>query len=331
MSIRIIAEAGVNHNGSLELAKRLALAAKEAGADIVKYQTFVPELLATGSAVKAEYQQRETGAGESQLEMLRKLALTYDEFIRLKQHCQSIGITFLSTAFEAQSAAFLHAIGSTLWKIPSGEVTNYPLLKQIAGYGQETVLSTGMCRMDEVADAVEVLQTNGCGPLTLLHCTTAYPTPYAQINLRAMDALAQRFSLPVGFSDHSQGIAIPIAAAARGAAVLEKHFTLDRTMVGPDHSASLEPQELAAMVAAVRQVETALGSGLKEPTETELLNIRVARKSIVAACAIAGGERFTEANLTTKRPGAGISPMQWNRIIGQRAARAFDKDEPICL
>lgn len=332
MSIRIIAEAGVNHNGNLSLAKELALAAKKAQADVVKFQTFIPELVVTSSAEKAAYQKEETGAGESQLDMVRKLALTFDEFRELKSYCEQIGIAFLSTGFDLQSITFLHDdLGCTLWKIPSGEITNLPLLRQIAGYGQEIILSTGMSTLDEVAAAMDVLESNGCGALALLHCTTAYPAAFEEINLRAMDTLAERFHLPVGFSDHTPGIAIPMAAAARGATVIEKHFTLDRNMEGPDHKASLEPDELAAMVAGIRQVEVSLGTGKKAPTETEKLNMQVARKSIIAARPIAEGEVFTAENLTMKRPGTGISPMQWDAVIGQKASRSFEEDELICL
>ena len=331
MRMRVIAEAGVNHNGRLDLAKELADAAKAAGADIVKYQTFVPELLVTERAPKAQYQERETGANESQLAMLRKLALSYDEFRELKAYCEQIGIAFLSTAFDLQSISFLHQLGCRLWKIPSGEVTNLPLLRKIAGYHAPVILSTGMCRMEEVADAVAALQAGGCGDITLLHCTTAYPSPYEQINLRAMEALKSRFGLPVGLSDHSQGLEISVAAVALGAAVIEKHFTLDRQMAGPDHKASLEPDELKAMVDAIRHVEAALGDGKKQPTATELSNMQVARKSIVAARDIQLGEELTEDNLTTKRPGTGISPMRWDEVIGRKASRPFAKDEPIWL
>lgn len=331
MSIRIIAEAGVNHNGSLALAKQLALTARQAGADIVKYQTFVPEKLASASAAKADYQKSETGAGESQVDMLRKLALSFDEFRELKTYCDEIGIAFLSTAFEEQSVDFLYELGMKLWKIPSGEVTNLPLIRRVAGYRQEIILSTGMCTLKEVGATVAELRSASDAPLTLLHCTTSYPVPFDQINLSAMDTLAERFGLPVGFSDHSQGIAVAIAAAARGAIVIEKHFTLDRGMEGPDHKASLEPAELTAMIAGIRQVEAALGDPRKQPTEAERAIMQVARKSIVASREIACGEIFTPENLTTKRPGIGLSPMRWDELMGRRAARAFAKDELICL
>lgn len=331
MSIQIIAEAGVNHNGSLALARELARKAKEAGADMVKYQTFIPELLVTSSAEKAAYQKQTTGAAESQLDMVRKLALSQEDFIKLKAYCHEIGIQFLSTAFDLESVDFLHSLGCALWKLPSGEITNLPYLRKIAAFGQRVILSTGMSTLEEVAAALNVLQSGGTQDITLLHCTTAYPAPYAQINLRAMDTLAEAFGLPVGYSDHSQGIAISCAAASRGAVVLEKHFTLDRHMEGPDHQASLEPDELGQMVAAIRAIELALGSGEKAPTALEKESSRVARKSIVAKVPIQQGDRFTEDNLTTKRPGTGLSPMEWDNILGKTAPKAFEKDDAIWL
>lgn len=330
--IRIIAEAGVNHNGSLEMAKALAVQARNAGADIVKYQTFVPELLVTRKAEKAGYQKETTGdAGESQLEMLRKLALSREAFVELKAFCEQIGIRFLSTAFDMQSVDFLRALGCDLWKIPSGEITNLPYLRKIAGFGQEVIISSGMATVDEIGAALAGLQKGGAGRITLMHCTTAYPAPVDQINLRAMRTMAERFGVPVGYSDHSEGISIPCAAAALGATVLEKHFTLDRTLEGPDHRASLEPKELGQMVKSVRAIEAALGDGVKAPTPLELENAKVARKSIVASRRIEAGERLTEENLTVKRPGTGLSPMLWDAVLGTRAARAFEEDEQICL
>lgn len=328
--IRIIAEAGVNHNGNLETAKKLALAAKNAGADAVKYQTFLPEKLVTKTAQKANYQIVTTGAEESQFEMLCKLALPFEAFAELKDYCEQIGIAFLSTAFDPESATFLHELGCKTWKIPSGELTNLPFLRQIAAFRQEVILSTGMATMKEIGETVQVLQNGGAGRIILLHCTTAYPAPYDQINLKAMLSLKKAFGLPVGYSDHSRGIDVPIAAAALGATVIEKHFTLDRSMEGPDHKASLEPDELKRMTKAVRTVELALGSGKKEPTPLEIENSKAARKSIVASCMIQKGELFTEENLTTKRPGTGLSPMLWDKIIGTRAVKDFGKDEPIC-
>ena len=329
MSVRIIAEAGVNHNGDFETAKQLALKAKEIGADIVKYQVFIPELLVTETAKKAEYQEERTGKNESQLDMLSKLALSFQQFRDLKAYCKEIGIAFMATGFDAKSISFLHDIGCNLWKIASGEVTNLPLLRQIASYGGEVILSTGMCDLEEIRQSLEVFA--GKAGVTLLHCTTAYPAPFEQINLRAMLTLRDAFRLPIGYSDHSQGIAVPIAAVAMGAQIIEKHFTLDKNMAGPDHKASLDPHEFSDMVAAIRQVEAALGTGLKSPTATERSNMQVARKSIVAARNISKGEIFTADNLTTKRPGTGISPMLWDQVMGRPANRDYTKDELICL
>ena len=329
--IRIIAEAGVNHNGDPELAKELARQAKQAGADIIKFQTFVPEKLVTRSAEKAGYQQQTTGSGESQLAMLRKLALGRETFFELKAYCDEIGIQFLSTAFDPESIELLRELGCELWKIPSGEITNLPYLRRIASFGQPVIASTGMATMEEIRDLLRVLQEGGAGAITLLHCTTAYPTPFEQVNLKAMLTLRDAFRVPVGYSDHTQGISVPCAAAALGAQVLEKHFTLDRNMEGPDHKASLEPAELKAMVKAVREIETALGDGNKQPTALELENAKVARKSIVAGRAIRKGETFTKDNLTVKRPGTGISPMAWDSVLGQKAVRDFEEDELICL
>lgn len=329
--ILIIAEAGVNHNGELKLAKELALKAKEAGADIVKYQMFVPENLVTHTAQKAGYQKAATGGKESQLDMLKKLALSRDEFIELKAYCEEIGIKFLSTAFDLESVDALREMGCDLWKIPSGEITNLPYLRYIASFGQPVIMSTGMATMEDIEAAIEALRQNGAGDITVLHCTTAYPTPYEQINLKAMCTIAERFGFPVGYSDHSKGISVPCAAAALGAVVLEKHFTLDKTMEGPDHKASMEPDELKAMVDAVRAIELAMGDGNKRPTELEIENSKVARKSIVAKRRIDKGETLTEDNLTTKRPGTGVSPMLWDQVIGTKAVKDFEEDELICL
>lgn len=329
--IRIIAEAGVNHNGDLGLAKELARQAKQAGADIIKYQTFVPELLVTRRAEKAKYQEETTGSGESQLDMLRKLALSREDFIELKAYCEEIGIQFLSTAFDMESIQLLRELGCELWKIPSGEITNLPYLRKIASFGQPVIVSSGMATMEDIRNTLKVLQNGGAGEITLLHCTTAYPTPFEQVNLKAMMTLRDTFQIPVGYSDHTQGISIPCAAAALGAQVLEKHFTLDRNMEGPDHKASLEPEELKAMVKAVREIEAALGSEKKQPTVLELENAKVARKSIVARVSIRKGEKLTEENLAVKRPGTGISPMRWDEVIGREAIRDFEEDELICL
>lgn len=329
--IQIIAEAGVNHNGSLALAKKMAYEAKQAGADIVKYQTFVPKLLVTNTAQKAGYQQETTLRTESQLTMLEKLALSQVDFIELQRYCKQIEIRFLSTPFDEESVDFLHQMGCDLWKIPSGEITSLPYLRQIAAFHQPVIMSTGMATLEEIQDALNVLRSGGAEQITLLHCTTAYPAPFEQINLRAMDTLAERFGLPVGYSDHSRGIAVSCAAAARGAAVLEKHFTLDCNMEGPDHKASLEPNELKRMVDSIREIELALGDGRKQPTALELENSKAARKSITAKRRISAGEAFSADNLTIKRPGTGISPMRWDEVLGTLATKAFDEDEQIWL
>lgn len=326
--VLIIAEAGVNHNGSIELAKKLIDAAKECGADIVKFQTAKADALVSGYAPMAEYQKKNTGKTESQKDMLQKLLLGYDAFTELAAYCKSKGIEFLSTPFDLGSIDFLEPL-VRFWKVPSGEITNLPYLIKIASTRKSVVLSTGMSTLSEVREAVDVLRRYGTEDITLLHCTTQYPTPYDEVNLNAMLALKKEFGFSVGYSDHTKGIEIPIAAAAMGAVVLEKHFTLDCNMEGPDHKASLEPNELAAMVRAVRNVEAAMGSFEKKPSPSECANIAVARKSIVAACAIRKGDVFTEHNLTTKRPGSGISPMKWHEVLGTKAIRDFGEDELI--
>ena len=326
--ILIIAEAGVNHNGSMELAKKLVDTAKECGADIVKFQTAKLSSLVSKSAPMAEYQKENTGKEESQKAMLSKLLLPFEDYKVLADYCREVGIKFLSTPFDVESIDFLDPL-LDIWKVPSGEITNYPYLVKIAKTGKDIILSTGMCVMTEVEDAVKVLRDNGAGKITILHCTTNYPTPMEDVNLKAMLTLKERFGCDVGYSDHTRGIEVPIAAAALGATVLEKHFTLDRNMEGPDHKASLEPDELRDMVLAVRNIEKALGDGVKEPTEVELKNRLVARKSIIAARDIKKGEVFTEDNLTTKRPGSGISPMKWNEVIGRKAGRDYEEDEMI--
>lgn len=331
MSAYIIAEAGVNHNGSFDLACRLADAAKAAGADCVKYQTFVAKHLVSSSARKAEYQKAATGNDESQLQMLNALALSFSAFDKLKAYCDEIGITFLSTPFDFESIDFLSTIDMPFWKVPSGEVTNLPYLLAIAKTKKPVVLSTGMCEMEEIEAALAVLKTNGTPEITLLHCNTEYPTPFADVNLRAMETLRQRFGVKVGYSDHTQGIEVPIAAAALGATVIEKHFTLGRNMEGPDHKASLEPHELKAMVDGIRHIEAALGSGEKTASPSEEKNRPIARKSIIARRAIRKGEELTEENLTVKRPGSGISPMRWFEVLGTRAVRDFEEDELIEL
>lgn len=329
--IRIIAEAGVNHNGSLEMAKRLVDAAAEAGADYVKFQTFKAENLVTGKASKAEYQKKNTGESEeSQLAMLRKLELSESDHRELKDYCQKKGIKFLSTPFDLESIEFLHSLGLDLWKIPSGEITNYPYLRKIAGYNEEVVMSTGMCSPEDVEAALQALAENGqdIGKVTLLHCNTQYPTPMCDVNLLAMNSL-RKYVRNVGFSDHTAGIEVPVAAAALGASVIEKHFTLSRDLPGPDHKASLEPDELKAMIRAIRNIEVALGSSEKGVTPSEAGNKEIARKSIVASRMIRKGDILGEDNMTAKRPGTGISPMRWKDIEGTVAIRDFDIDELI--
>lgn len=331
----IIAEAGVNHNGSIELAKQLVEKAVEAGVDYIKFQTFKASKLVTKAAKQAEYQQRNIGGQEnSQYQMLKKLELTPEEHEVLIDYCHQLGIKFFSTAFDFDSIEYLHSLDLGLWKIPSGEVTNYPFLKRIAAYNEKTILSTGMCDMEDVRAAVNALYKNGLSKenLILLHCNTEYPTPFEDVNLKAMDALRKEFDVEVGYSDHTKGIEVPIAAVALGATVIEKHFTLDRNMEGPDHKASLEPDELKAMVSAIRNIEQAVGGdGTKHVSESERKNIAIARKSIVAACDIKAGEVFTEQNLTVKRPGSGISPMCWEEVLGMKAKRNFAEDELIEL
>jgi len=330
MGIYIIAEAGVNHNGSFDLACRLVDSAKAAGVDCIKFQTFNSEKLVSHSAQKAEYQKNSTGEG-SQAEMLKKLELSYDEFLKLKEYCDKVGVCFLSTPFDIDSIAFLNTINMPFWKIPSGEVTNYPYLLEIAKTGKPVVMSTGMCEISEIEDAIKVLKNNGTTVIKLLHCNTEYPTPFEDVNLKAMLTLNEHFGLDIGYSDHTKGIEVPIAAAALGATIIEKHFTLDRKMEGPDHMASLEPNELAQMVQSIRNIEKALGNGKKTPSPSEKKNITIARKSIVAKRFIKTGEILCEENLTVKRPGNGISPMLWKSIIGTKAVRDFDEDELIEL
>ena len=330
MSVYIIAEAGVNHNGSFELACRLADAAKEAGADCVKYQTFKSENLVSKDAQKAEYQKKTTG-DSSQQDMLKKLELSYDSFVRLKEYCDKIGICFLSTPFDFESIDFLKSLDMPFWKIPSGEVTNYPYLVALAKTGKPVVMSTGMCEMNEISDAIKVLKDNGTKDIKLLHCNTEYPTPFEDVNLTAMKTMREAFGVEVGYSDHTKGIEVPIAAVALGATIIEKHFTLDRNMEGPDHKASLEPQELKQMVRSIRNIEKAIGTGDKTPSASEKKNITIARKSIVAKKEIKAGEIFTVENITVKRPGTGISPMRWNEVLGTKAVRDFNEDEKIEL
>ena len=330
MAVYIIAEAGVNHNGSFALACKLVDAAKNSGADCIKFQTFKAKNLVSKYAEKADYQKKTTG-DSSQQEMLKKLELSYDEFLQLKEYCKEMGITFLSTPFDFESIDFLNSIDMEFWKVPSGEVTNLPYLVALAKTHKPVVMSTGMCEMKEIEDAVAVLKQYGTTNITLLHCNTEYPTPFEDVNLKAMQTMRDAFHLEVGYSDHTKGIEVPIAAVALGATVIEKHFTLDRNMEGPDHKASLEPQELAEMVCCIRNIEKALGTGDKTPTPSEKKNIVVARKSIVAKSKIKAGDTLTEDNVTVKRPGTGISPMKWFEVLGTKAVKDFDEDELIIL
>lgn len=329
--VTVIAEAGVNHNGDIELARQMVVAAKQAGADYVKFQTAIPELVISTYAPKAEYQKATTGADESQLEMCRKIHLPLSDYAGLKVYCDEVGIGFMSTPFDLVSIDCLAELGMDYWKIPSGEITNLPYLRKIASYGGRVILSTGMSTLDEVENAVRILESNGTGRenIILLHCTTQYPTPFGAVNLRAMDALATLGCASVGYSDHTQGIAVPVAAVALGASVIEKHFTLDRSLPGPDQTASLEPDELRQMVDEIRQVELAIGDGEKKVTEVERPNIEVARKSIVATKFIRKGDVLSEDNLTVKRPGSGVSPMLWDSVIGTVAVADFLPDQPI--
>lgn len=336
--VLIIAEAGVNHNGSIEHAKRLIDKAVEAGVDIIKFQTFKSEKLVSKAARLAEYQQRnidknQMSAAEGQLVMLKKLELSPQDHEELINYCNEKDIRFFSTAFDMDSIDYLYSLNMGLWKIPSGEITNYPYLHKIAQYHEPVILSTGMCELSDIEAAVNVLLEFGVqkDQITILHCNTEYPTPFQDVNLKAMLEIGEKFGVQIGYSDHTKGIEVPIAAVALGATVIEKHFTLDKNMEGPDHKASIEPDELKAMVSAIRNIEQALGTGHKTISDSERKNIEIARKSIVAACPIKAGEMFTENNLTVKRPGYGISPMRWNEVIGTLATKDFEEEEVIVL
>ena len=331
MNVLIIAEAGVNHNGDLGLAKQLIDVAAEAGADFVKFQTFNANSLVTHTAKKADYQTKNTDGNESQHEMLRRLELTPAMHIELIAHCALRNIGFLSTGFDIESVELLVSLGQNLFKIPSGEITNLPYLRHIGRLGKPVILSTGMASLGEIESAIDVLGQAGTprSILTVLHCTTEYPTPMAEVNLRVMQSIHNAFGVEVGYSDHTPGIEVAIAAVALGATVIEKHFTLDRNLPGPDHKASLEPHELKAMVTAIRNIEIALGDGIKRLTPSEAKNKPVARKSLVASHPIKAGEVFSTQNITAKRPGTGISPMRWDTILGRRARRDFALDELI--
>jgi N,N'-diacetyllegionaminate synthase len=328
----IIAEAGVNHNGSLALAKQLVDVAAEAGVDYVKFQTFKAEKIASKSATKAEYQKNTTEKNESQFDMLKRLELSEENHFELIDYCKTKNIQFLSTPFDLDSIDFLKSIGIKLGKIPSGEITNLPYLRKMAHSFEKLVMSTGMTSMDELKASLNVLIKSGVSKenITILHCNTEYPTPFEDVNLKAMLSIGKKTGVKIGYSDHTLGIDVPIAAVALGATLIEKHFTLDNTMEGPDHRASLEPHELIAMVKSIRNVENALmGSGTKIPSASESKNKEIARKSILAATFIKKGETFSEKNLTVKRPGNGISPMKWDSVLGKKAKRDFAEDELI--
>jgi N,N'-diacetyllegionaminate synthase len=329
----IIAEAGVNHNGEIMLAKKLIDVAAEAGANLVKFQTFSADRLVTQTAALADYQTQTTVGIKTQHAMLHRLELSHEMHDELIAHCRTRRIGFFSAAFDMDSVNLLAGLGQDLFKIPSGEITNLPYLRHIGQLGKEVILSTGMASLGDVEAAIDALEVAGTPRqrITALHCTTEYPTPMREVNLRAMQILQTAFDVRVGYSDHTSGIEVAVAAVALGASVIEKHFTLDRNLPGPDHQASLEPQELKAMVMAIRNVEQALGDGIKRLTPGEARNKPIVRKSIVASCDIRAGEIFSSENLTVKRPGTGISPMRWDEVVGYRAGRDFAVDELITL
>ena len=325
----VIAEAGVNHNGDLLLAKKLVDVAVDSGADVVKFQTFQANSLATEHAEQASYQQKALDISEGQLSMLKRLELQPDDHHELIHYCHHRNIEFLSTAFDTASVDLVASLNLKRWKIPSGEITNLPYLRQVASHGQPVILSTGMANLAEIEAAISALEDVGLSrtQITVLHCTTEYPTPPEEVNLRAMNTIAQAFGVSVGYSDHTDGIVVPIAAVAMGAIVIEKHLTLDRNMHGPDHKASLEPDQFSAMVSGIRTLERALGDGIKMPTESEIPNKVVVRKSLVASRPIKKGDIFTDLNVTSKRPGSGISPMYWDLLIGRTSSRNYLPDE----
>ena len=324
----IIAEAGVNHNGSLDLAYQLIDVAKEAGADAVKFQTFKAENVVSRLADKAEYQKKTTGADKSQLEMIKKLELSFEGFVKLKKYCDKKGIMFLSTPFDHQSIDFLYDLVD-IYKIPSGEITNHPYLKHITAKNKPIIMSTGMANLGEVEEAINTIRSvNSKAKISLLHCTTNYPTPYEEVNLKAMQTLAVAFKLPVGYSDHTLGIEAPVAAVAMGAKIIEKHFTLDKKLPGPDHKASLEPDELKEMVKAIRNIEMALGGGIKKPNKSEIEIMKVARRSLIATRDIKVGETIKESDIAIKRPGVGILPKFKDIIIGMKLINGIRQDEP---
>lgn len=330
----IIAEAGVNHNGSVDTAMKMIDAAVEAGADYVKFQTFKAKKLVNQNAEKADYQKNNLkDADESQYKMLKKLELDLDTHRKLIQYCNKKKIGFLSSAFDPDSIELLHTLKLDYWKIPSGEITNFPYLKKIGQYNEKIILSTGMSNMDDIADALDALTNSGTdkNKIFVLHCNTEYPTPMIDVNLNAMRTIREKLNVKVGYSDHTLGIEVPVAAVALGAMVIEKHFTLSRTTEGPDHKASLEPEELIQMVRAIRNIELALGNGIKKPSKSESKNINIVRKSIYALTDIQKGEKFSEENLITKRPAGGLSAMMWEEVIGKKAKKDFKPDDLIEL
>ena len=331
MSVFIIAEAGVNHNGSIELAKQLIDVASNSGADAVKFQTFKAENLVSKNTQKAEYQKKTTDILESQFDMIKKLELDVNTHKELIAYCQEKNIMFLSTPFDHDSIDFLNELGLKIFKIPSGDITNFPYLKRVGALGKQVILSTGMSTLKEVGDALTILVGTGTqkANITVLHANTMYPTPMEDVNLNAMLAIQEEFGVAIGYSDHTLGIEVDIAAVAMGASIIEKHLTLDKTMEGPDHKASLEPEELKDMVAAIRNIENALGSYEKKPSPSEIVNMDVARKSIVASCIIKKGELLSDKNLIAKRPGTGLSPMKWDAVIGTKATKNYQEDELI--
>lgn len=330
--VLIIAEAGVNHNGSLEMAKQIVGQAKWAGADIIKFQTWKTENVVTRTAPKVAYQKENDRQGDTQYEMLKKLELPYEDFLTLHTYCEKVGIEFMSTADEYESASFLQPLQKQ-FKVGSAELTDWPFLRKLAAFKKPIILSTGMADLDEIRQAVQLLKLEGVEQelITVLHCSTLYPTPFDEVNLQAMKTIQKELGVKIGYSDHTVGIEVPIAAVALGAKVIEKHFTLDRTLPGPDHKASTEPREFKQMVESIRNIELALGSAIKEPTENERKNRLLVRKSIVAKRTIQVGEMFTEDNIAVKRPGLGLSPIHWDRIIGKTAKKKFDPDELIFL
>ncbi len=333
MKTLIIAEAGINHNADLSMALRLVDVAVQAGADVVKFQTAVPEEVVTKHAKMAQYQIKNTGLEESQLAMTKRIHLPMEDFIAIKAYCISKNIAFSTTAFGPQSLAFIKKLDLPFYKIPSGEITNLPYLRTIGSFDKPIILSTGMANLGEIEDAISELEGVGKkrADITVLHCTTEYPAPMHEVNLRAMATISAAFGTRVGYSDHTEGFEVAIAAVAMGAAVIEKHFTLDQNLPGPDHKASLEPDQLTAMVNAIRNIEAAMGSGIKRPFPSEAKNKLIARKSLVASQVICAGEIFRAENVTTKRPGNGISPMRWDEVMGRPASRDFDADELIEL